>query len=336
MKLFAYLIPVLLFGFFTLVPAVTHAADFTLSPSFHIIPQECHCPESAPDFGCVLAVIQNVMNFAISIGFIIFIFVLSYAGFLFMTNPTNSHAREQGNHMITNAVVGLLIALSAWLIVDFVMKTLYNQATFGPWNSILTTKTDGTELGAEAHCIKVVTPPAGAAGTQTSNNGNGGVTASTGSSNGGATGSAATCTRPDNGTVANGGCCQGNANACQTGLTCDTTTNKCKPTTTTGTATSNWQTFFGFQGGISDQVGDASGALSGMLSCMANKLSTDGHTNVSQISSISDCQLHGNCSAGPQRTWAECKNGLCQHCGGTGSNRCSAGGGASYHYGGTQ
>lgn len=265
MKLFAFLIPVLLFGFFSLVPAVTHAADFTLSPSFHIIPEECHCPQSAPDFGCVLAVIQNVMNFAISIGFIIFIFVLSYAGFLFMTNPTNSHAREQGNHMITNAVVGLLIALSAWLIVDFVMKTLYNQATFGPWNSILTTKTDGTELGAEAHCIKVVTPPAGAAGTQTSNNGNGGVTTSTGSSNGGATGSAATCTRPNNGTVANGGCCQGNANACQTGLTCDTTTNRCKAADTTSTGNT------GTEAAVRQQLSSAGISVNNADACPAGE-----------------------------------------------------------------
>jgi len=39
-----------------------------------------------------------------------------------------------------NAVIGICIVLSAWLIVDFVMKTLYG-GQFGPWNTILL---DGT------------------------------------------------------------------------------------------------------------------------------------------------------------------------------------------------
>lgn len=53
-----------------------------------------------------------------------------------MLSATNPESRSQANKMLINAVVGICIVLSAWLIVDFVMKTLYG-GQFGPWNSIL-------------------------------------------------------------------------------------------------------------------------------------------------------------------------------------------------------
>ncbi len=58
--------------------------------------------------------------------------------------------------MLLNAVVGLFIVLAAWLIVDFVMKSLYNpdawqEGSLGPWNSIL--------VGGDT-CVQPKTPSA--------------------------------------------------------------------------------------------------------------------------------------------------------------------------------
>jgi hypothetical protein len=100
-----------------------------------IVPDVCKaCPCG---FGGVLAIVQNLINFVISLSIIIATIVIAWAGGLYILSPTNPEMRGTANKMLINAVIGIMIVLSAWLIVDFVMKTLYG-GQFGPWNSILT------------------------------------------------------------------------------------------------------------------------------------------------------------------------------------------------------
>lgn len=107
-----------------------------------IIPEACRT--CACGFGGVLAIIQNVVNFLIGIAIIFATIIIVWAGSLYVLSATNPESRSTANKMLINAAVGLLIVLSAWLIVDFVMKTLYDSGSeFGPWNSILAG--DGTE-----------------------------------------------------------------------------------------------------------------------------------------------------------------------------------------------
>ncbi len=114
--------------------------DWQLVPDAHKIDPE-NCPEGYPlGFAGVLQLIQNGMNAAISFGVIIFVLIIAGAGILWILTPTNPENHSQAKKILTNAVIGLLIILSAWLIVDFVMKLLYNPnaRNFGPWNQILT------------------------------------------------------------------------------------------------------------------------------------------------------------------------------------------------------
>lgn len=62
-----------------------------------------------------------------------------WAGFLFIMSAANPESRSKARSMLINAVIGMFIVLAAWLIVDFVMKTLYDPSAkkFGPWNQIL-------------------------------------------------------------------------------------------------------------------------------------------------------------------------------------------------------
>lgn len=173
----------LLISFSFFVPQVTFAATSNFFGP--IIDGRCKCDtatlgyESAPDWGCVLQTLQNIVNLAISLGVVFGIFVIAYAGLLWMTNSVNPHGREQAKTMLQHAVIGLLIALSAWLIVDFVMKVLYNPSaqgagvSFGPWNTILAD-------GPVNYCLVKREPPQGTTtqsqqGTQ--QQGSGGVTA---------------------------------------------------------------------------------------------------------------------------------------------------------------
>lgn len=114
----------------------------------------CICPGSAPSFGCVLQTVQNAISFGVSILVIIITLMIAYSGILFMVNPTNPNQREHGRSMVTNAFIGLIIVLCAWLIVDFVMKALYNgsaaadavgysKAPALPWNAIIEGRGEG-------------------------------------------------------------------------------------------------------------------------------------------------------------------------------------------------
>lgn len=117
----------LLFAVF-LLPLV---ADAQFGP---IVPEVCRqCPCG---FGGVLAIIQNLVNFIIGIAIIFATIIIVWGGILYVLSPANPENRNTANKMLINAVVGILITLSAWLIVDFVMKTLYG-GQFGPWNTIL-------------------------------------------------------------------------------------------------------------------------------------------------------------------------------------------------------
>lgn len=101
-----------------------------------IVPEVCRT--CACGFGGVLAIVQNLVNFIIGIAIIFATIIMVWAGGLYILSATNPESRSTANKMLLNAVIGLLIVLSAWLVVDFVMKTLYNNGSeFGPWNSIL-------------------------------------------------------------------------------------------------------------------------------------------------------------------------------------------------------
>ena len=157
--------------FLAVVPFKTFAAGF-LGP---IVPTACKCANqtivngsgtvgSAPDFGCILQVLQNLIKVAVSLGVIFMIFWIAYAGFMLMVSGGSAQARSQGRTRVTNALVGIFVILCAWLIVDFVMKAIYEpNAVFsgqkiGPWNAILAG--NGDDL-----CIKPTTPTAISVGT---------------------------------------------------------------------------------------------------------------------------------------------------------------------------
>lgn len=108
-----------------------HVASAQFGP---IVPEACRsCPCG---FGGVLIIIQNIVNFVIALGIVVATIIVVWGGILYILSPTNPEHRSTANKMLINAVVGLLIMLSAWLVVDFVMKTLYG-GQFGPWNTIL-------------------------------------------------------------------------------------------------------------------------------------------------------------------------------------------------------
>jgi len=174
-------LPALLFLLVVLLSPLSALAQGQGSMFDPIIPDECKCKSvpviaadgsdtgqtspSAPNWGCVLKVLQNVINTAVGIAILVVVLAIVYAAFIFMTRGGNPGAREQGRNVIGSSLVGLLILLGAWLGVDFIMKIVYDPTAvvsgdtkLGPWNSIWSSNGDDM-------CIVVREPVPIATGT---------------------------------------------------------------------------------------------------------------------------------------------------------------------------
>lgn len=167
------------FAVLAVLPFAAHAA--TTNVFGPIIPDitsggVCSCAGSAPDWGCVLQVFQTLLNTIVSVSLVLLTLFIAYAGIQFMLSPTSEEQRLKARKTLTNALIGLVVILGAWLIVDSVMKVIYNgsaqagTAQFGPWNALLTPSTD--------YCIFQHGTPAALPGISTSTATGAGTTAS--------------------------------------------------------------------------------------------------------------------------------------------------------------
>jgi hypothetical protein len=137
-------------------PFLAHAAS-TLQPIIQL-GGTCACPGSAPDWGCVLQTVQIVMNDIVAFATILITIFIAWAGFGFILSPTSAEGRTKARNRLVNAVLGLLIVLAAWLLIDSFLKVIYNSGatatglttTLGPWYSLL------SDSGGD-QCIKTVT-----------------------------------------------------------------------------------------------------------------------------------------------------------------------------------
>lgn len=80
-------------------------------------------------WGAVILAINNIILIAISIA-IVFVapLMLAWAGFLLVANPFNPTAKQQAKSMLTNTIVGIVIALAGWMIVAAVMAVFYDPS----------------------------------------------------------------------------------------------------------------------------------------------------------------------------------------------------------------
>jgi hypothetical protein len=85
---------------------------------------------------CDLATLaQNIIN----VGVFIFVFyaaaMFSFAGFLYLTSAAKPDQTSTARSILQNVTLGLIVLLSAWLIIDTIMKSLLG-GDFGPWNNV--------------------------------------------------------------------------------------------------------------------------------------------------------------------------------------------------------
>lgn len=128
---------VLLFGalFVAFDPGLLHAQgiDFT-GDTGGVVPCEgincdaCHLVELT----------QNIINFAVYLTIFVATLMFVWAGFLYITAGGDSSKIKSAHDVFWKVLVGMVIVLAAWLIVDAIMKVLFNESGYNaPWNEIL-------------------------------------------------------------------------------------------------------------------------------------------------------------------------------------------------------
>jgi hypothetical protein len=87
---------------------------------------------------------QGIMVWLVGIMIAVITFVFAWAGLKIVMSGGESGSISEARSMMTNAVVGLIILLSAWLVVDTVLKIIVESRTgdggnsqlLGMWNTI--------------------------------------------------------------------------------------------------------------------------------------------------------------------------------------------------------
>lgn len=122
------------------IPTLAHAAGIPfLGP---IIPQDGNqgtCPAS---WGMVIVVINNIISFALTFA-IVFVapIMIAYSGFLYVIHPYDSSQMSKAKGILMNTIVGISVALAAWMIVDAVMAVLYDpEKPTEVWQNLISSK----------------------------------------------------------------------------------------------------------------------------------------------------------------------------------------------------
>jgi len=87
----------------------------------------------------LIMVINNIISFLITLA-IVFVapVMIAYSGFLFVVNPVNAGGKEKAKGILLNTVLGIIIALSGWMVVDAVMAVLYKPSNPGEtWSDLI-------------------------------------------------------------------------------------------------------------------------------------------------------------------------------------------------------
>lgn len=130
-----YTTKIILFIFFIFVLFFPQNAKALPLSSQGLVP--CGRPDSPECKLChIFILIKNVLDFAIKAVFFLATLIILISGII-LTTGVSATLATQGKKAIYSAVIGIIITLSAWVIINSIMVLLTNPDTFPfPWNEI--------------------------------------------------------------------------------------------------------------------------------------------------------------------------------------------------------
>ena len=99
--------------------------------------ETCLTSEGNPcDFCDAVRVTVNIITFLTQISAAIAIGVIVYGAIIIMTAGGSPERVKQGRTIITYAIVGVIITLAAWLIINTVLQLMVSASFSLPWQEI--------------------------------------------------------------------------------------------------------------------------------------------------------------------------------------------------------
>jgi hypothetical protein len=92
-------------------------------------------PEGPCNFCDALVVTSNIVQFLWQIAFVVAVGMIVWGALQTMTSGGSEERVSQGRKTMTAAVIGLVIALAAWLIVNELLLLLSGKPAL-PWSEI--------------------------------------------------------------------------------------------------------------------------------------------------------------------------------------------------------
>ena len=118
---------------FFVTPSLAMAAGLT-----SIVPSDCTGDGGCQSICDLAQLAQNVLNDGIYLAVFLSAVLFAWAGWKHMSAGGDSHQISEANKVFSAVFIGLIIILSAWLIVDTLMRTIAGQPAGLPWNEVCT------------------------------------------------------------------------------------------------------------------------------------------------------------------------------------------------------
>ncbi len=81
--------------------------------------------------GSIASIFRLIINWALAIAFIAAVIMLIYGGFLYITSAGNTENATKGKTAIMNALIGVVIIVLSYIIVQIVYRFVAGQGTGG-------------------------------------------------------------------------------------------------------------------------------------------------------------------------------------------------------------
>lgn len=83
-------------------------------------------PVTTPcDFNQLMIMINTIIHFLLfTIATPLVALIICYVGFLFLTSGGSAENRTKGKKILKNVIIGYIVALAAWLVINTIVKTL--------------------------------------------------------------------------------------------------------------------------------------------------------------------------------------------------------------------
>lgn len=94
-------------------------------PSYTNTPAECNVPKDEKGKNDAMTIVKNVINVVLGLVGIIAVIMIIFGGFTFITSQGDAAKVAKGRNTLLYGVVGMVIALLAFAIVNFVLSGVF-------------------------------------------------------------------------------------------------------------------------------------------------------------------------------------------------------------------